>query len=205
MCGGILLLGLLLGVTSRRWTTCSLCSRSTKASKRLFLLRPMGSTSALTRAGATGDRGSKFIGAFLFYFILFSSCRFLGPQNFPARAEAQGSPGDMTASESSEDKGSEGGGPLHEATTQSSAARTIKCAFRGWRKRGLLLLGECSAWHNRALFSESTSRNEHQWKPTKRQSAIHVYVPTPQDVLSGTLTGAGRGPSVTEQAPMSLD
>lgn len=57
----MLLFGRPSGVTSRRWTTCSLFSLSTKSVKRSFLMRPMGTTNALILAGAMGKRGSKLI------------------------------------------------------------------------------------------------------------------------------------------------
>jgi hypothetical protein len=55
----LLLCGRPSGVTSRRWTTCSVWRRSTNAVKRSRLMRPIGSTNAFTLAGAMGRRGSR--------------------------------------------------------------------------------------------------------------------------------------------------
>lgn len=57
----VLRLGRLSGPTSRRWTTCSACSLSRKEAKRVALIWPTGTHSALTRAGAMGSRESALI------------------------------------------------------------------------------------------------------------------------------------------------
>jgi hypothetical protein len=60
-CGVVLRFGRPSAVTSLRWTTCSLCNRSTKEANLSALLWPTGRSSAFTLAGAMGSRGSRLI------------------------------------------------------------------------------------------------------------------------------------------------